>query len=36
MSHQFTGMNTVFDRENANSLLRRDVITKIFSERVNL
>ena len=28
-------MNAVFDRENVDGLLRRDVITKVFSERVN-
>ena len=28
-------MNAVFGRENIDGLLRRDVITKIYSERVN-
>ena len=28
-------MNAVFDRENVDGFLRRDVITKIYSERVN-
>ena len=28
-------MNAVFDRENVNGLLQRDVITKIYNERVN-
>jgi len=27
-------MNSIFDRENADGLLRRDVITKVFSERI--
>ena len=27
-------MNAVFDRENADGVLRRDVVTKVYSERV--
>ena len=29
-------MNAVFDRENVDGLLRRDVVTKIYSERIGL
>ncbi|MDR1059787.1 MAG: class I SAM-dependent methyltransferase [Clostridiales bacterium] len=29
-------MNAVFDRESVGGLLRRDVVTKVFSERVEL
>ena len=35
-AEHITEMNAAFDRKNVNGLLRRDVITKVFSERVNL
>jgi hypothetical protein len=29
-------MDAVFDRENVNGLLKRDVITKVYSERIEI
>ena len=29
-------MNAVFDRENADGFIRRDVVTKVYSERIGL
>lgn len=29
-----TEMNAIFDRENVDGLLRRDVVTKVYSERM--
>ena len=29
-----TEMNVIFDRENVNGLLRRDVVTKVYGERI--
>ena len=31
-----TEMNAVFDRENVDGFLRRDVVTKVYSERIGL